>query len=179
MTPVSANCDTRYRADKDSGKRDIDVIKWIVMHDAEALDAEGVAKYFASENSKGSAHLVIDGDSCFRCLPNEYIPWAAPGANTKGFHIEMCGYARWDSDTWKDHNMTLERAAYKTAFHCKLFGIPPYFRWADQLSDGVPGVTTHAECTKAFGGNHTDPGDGWPRYYFMKLVREYYNALEV
>jgi hypothetical protein len=72
----------------------------------------------------------------------------------------------------------LERTAYKTALHCKKFGIPPYFLWADDLKAGKFGVTTHAQITRAFHlGTHTDPGFGWPRLYFMRRVRYHYNQL--
>ena len=72
---------------------------------------------------------------------------------------------------------TLRRAAYKTALHCKAFGIPPVFIRADGLRAGTPGITTHAESTKAFGGSHADPGPFWPRPLFLSLVGRYYAQL--
>jgi hypothetical protein len=174
---VSARCDTRYTAKHNSGKRPLSAVKLIVMHDTEGGTAESIARYFASPNSGGSAHLVVDDTACYRCLGNDVIPWAAPGANTQGFHIEQCGYAKWTTLWMSKHRATLERAAYKAALHCRLFGIPPYFIGASELKAGRPGVTTHAECTKAFGGDHTDPGFGWPRYWFMRRVRYHHRRL--
>jgi hypothetical protein len=66
---------------------------------------------------------------------------------------------------------------FSTAYHCLLFGVPPYFVKADGLRRGMRGVTTHAECTRAFGGSHTDPGDGWPRSFFMDRLRAYFEDL--
>jgi hypothetical protein len=177
-TNVTSVCDTTYTARRNSGRRPLSAIKWIVMHDTEGGTAEQIARYFASSAAQGSAHLVVDDTSCYRCLDNDQVPWAAPGANTAGFHIEQCGYARWTSIIWSSkHRATLERAAYKTALHCRRFGIPPYFVEAADLNMGKRGVTTHAECTKAFGGSHTDPGPGWPRWWFMRRVRAYYKNL--
>lgn len=179
MDPIKAVCRRDYYpAFRSSGHRPESAIKWIVLHDTEGGSADSVARYFASSSAQGSTHLVVDDQQCQRCLPNTAIPWGAQGANFAGFHIEQCGFASWGADTWKRlHWRTLERAAYKTALHCKKFGIPARFCFAADLRAGKPGVTTHAECTKAFGGSHTDPGSGWPRVFFMATVKGYLFAM--
>lgn len=178
--PVSANCDTRFTAAYHGGIRaPADTVKWIVLHDEEASSAESAARYFTTKAAKGSAHLCVDDSECFRCLPNKVIAYGAPGANERGFHIEQAGFGKWSLTTWLLHRQTLRRAAYKTAYHCALFNIPPSFVFASGLALGKPGVTTHAECSKAFGGDHTDPGLFWPRRTFMGYVREYYAQLNV
>jgi hypothetical protein len=174
---IKADCHTTYRAFHDSGPRDTAVIIWVVMHSTEGGTAESVARYFTSRLAGGSTQLVVDDDACYRCLPNDVIPWGAPGANTKGFHIEQCGYAHWTAAEWAAHDRTLDRAAYKAAFHCHKFGIPPVFVGHAGLLARHPGITTHAECTKAFGGDHTDPGLGWPRAVFMAKVQGFYAGL--
>ena len=173
MIPVLALCDTTYTAAHSSGVRPVTDIKWVVLHSTEGGTARSVAAYFTLPTSGGSAHLVVDDDACFRCLRNIDIPWGAPGANQKGFHIEQCGFARWSSAEWKRHDMTLRRAAYKTALHANAFGIP--LRWLTEaaLRKGMKGVTTHAECSKAFGGDHTDPGAGYPKTLFMTYAKGY------
>ncbi len=179
MTDIKSICSRKYRAVRTSGLRDTSDILWIVLHDEEGDTAEGAARYFTTPQAQGSAHLCVDDTICYRTLNNVDVPWAAPGANTKGFHIEQAGYARWSAVVWKKHRRTLQRAAYKTALHCDLFDIPPVFVWADALKAGTPGVTTHAECTKAFSpaGGHTDPGPFWPRRTFMQYVRAFYVEL--
>ena len=76
-------------------------------------------------------------------------------------------------------------AAYKTAVHCKVFGIPVRFVVASELP-GMTGITTHAEVTKAskrldpahaWWYTHLDPGPLWPRRRFMRLVRQYHAQL--
>lgn len=177
--PLDTNCHRDYRAVHTSGRRTGNPTL-IVMHDTEGGTAQSIARYFSTVASGGSAHLVIDDQTCYRCLDDNQIPWAAPGANLNGFHIEQCGYAKWTTVIWKlSHIRTLRRAAYKAAFHCKKFGIPPRFVWADGIRAGKKGITTHAEVTKAYPklGSHTDPGPGWPRLLFMSLVKLYYSQL--
>ena len=178
---ITAACKRLYDAYHNSGYRDVKDIEWIVMHSAENLSALSVARYFSTPESEGSAHLVIDTGNCYRMGPNTMVMWGAPGANDNGFHIEQCGYARWSTETWMSHRATLDRAAYKAAYHCKLFGIKPVFRTWFGLRLGRKGITTHAEVTKAWPklGSHTDPGTGWPRKYFMSRVQTYYAALEL
>lgn len=167
-----------YPAYHQDGTRSEDEIKWIVLHSTEGGTAESIARYFQSSTAGGSTHLVVDDVSCQRCLANTTIPRGAPGANRTGFHIEQCGYAKWTRKEWLSHEGTLRRAAYKTALHCKKFGIPATFRTAAGLKSGRSGVTTHAECSKAFTpGGHWDPGNGWPRDLFMRWVREYLAAM--
>ena len=174
MAPAAATpCSRRYTAAHHSGKRSKPVL-WIVLHDTEGATAASAARWFANRRSSGSAHLVVDDNECYRCLPNDIVPWAAPGANEQGFHIEQAGFARWSKAEWLRHSRMLERAAWKTAYHCHVFGVLPVFARASDLRQHRPGVTTHAECTAAFGGDHSDPGGGWPRAEFMRLVTNLY-----
>jgi hypothetical protein len=198
MNNIKADCDRRYfPAVHQSGKRKLSDIWWIPLHDEEAPTARSAAGYFQMRQSGGSAHLCIDDKECFRCLSNETIPWGASSApqleaNLHGFHIEQGGYARWLPGQWLLHKKTIDRAAYKTAFHLKKFKLPVQFVDATDLVRGarsghpVKGVTTHAEITKAskkldpnnaWKYTHTDPGLFWPRRWFMKRVQAFYAEL--
>lgn len=180
MSKVTATCKTTYKASKHSGTRPNSAVKWIVMHSTEGGTAASTARYFASAASEGSAHLVVDDKDCYRCLPNNAVPWAAPSANTQGFHIEQAGYAAWTTCEWEKHLPMLHRGAYKAALHCKVFKIPARFVDAAGLKKGLKGITTHAEVSKAFPnnqGNHHDPGVGWPRALFISLVKHYLSTL--
>lgn len=177
MSKISSACITTYQANKTSGYRPATAIKWIVLHDTEGGTAESIARYFRSPSSGGSTHLVVDDNDCYRCLTNDQVPWGAKGANYAGFHIEQCGFARWSLKIWKTHLPMLRRAAYKTALHCKKFNIPVRFVDAAGLKAGKKGITTHVECSKAFGGSNYDPGPGWPRALFMGMVRTYRLAM--
>jgi N-acetyl-anhydromuramyl-L-alanine amidase AmpD len=190
---IKASCDKTYTAYHTSGTRDTSDIKWIVVHDEEADTAKQAAQYFTEKASGGSAHLCVDDTMCYRTLENDEIPWAAAsaptiGANTHGFHIEMAGFAKWSAVIWEKHTLTLQRAAFKTALHCQLFGIPVVWvptYWVVRLKKGI---TSHAEISKASKivdpdnasrYSHTDPGPFWPRDKFMKYVRQYYLELSL
>jgi hypothetical protein len=177
--PIAAPCSREFRAVRTQGKREPGNVLWIVLHDEEASTAEGAARFFTTPLAGGSAHLCVDDNECYRTLDNDDIAQGAPGANVHGFHIEQAGFAKWSTTTWLLHRRTLRRAAYKTARHCLIFNVPPVFRFAIDLRDNLPGVTTHRECSKAFGGDHSDPGPFWPRRTFMRYVREYHAALSV
>jgi len=190
VTPITANCSREFTATRTSGTREPGSVRWIVLHDAEALNARGVARFFATDSATGSAHLVVDDDECYRTLANDAIPWGAAsafGANLHGFHIEQCGRAGWSENEWLLHRETVRRAAYKTSLHCLLFNVPPVFVFAAQLPH-IDGITTHREVTfasKRIDPNHasvythTDPGMNWPRRWFMSRVREFYRDLSV
>lgn len=179
--PIASDCDTSIHAAHNSGTRPLSAIDLVVIHSTEGGTARSNANWFANPASQGSTTLIVDDNICHRTLRDDEIPWGAYGANVHGFHIEQCGYAGWASTMWSStHRWTLMRAAFKTAFHCKKYGISVRFLTADKLRQGIRnGITTHAECSKAFGGNHTDPGTGWPRLLFMTMVRGYYAALTV
>ncbi len=180
MTPIKAPCDPRFHAVKTQGKRNPALpVKWIVLHDEEASTAESAARFFTTPAAGGSAHLCVDDHECFRCVPNDVVAEGAPGANERGFHIEQAGFAKWSSTAWLLHKDTLRRAAYKTAYHAVVvFNVPVRFCFADDLRLARAGITTHAECSKAFGGDHHDPGLFWPRRWFMARVREYAAELQ-
>lgn len=181
FVPYAENCNTSFKASKSSGKRPLSVINLIVEHATQGGTARSNAIYFNSAAAQGSTHLVVDDFTCYRCLPDDEIPWGAPGANYNGFHIEQCAYSSWLKAMWsKTHRRTLLRAAYKTALHCKRYGIRVRFLTAANLKNGMrDGITTHAECTIAFGGDHTDPGTGWPRLLFMTMTRAAYVVIKV
>ena len=174
--PVAAKCHV-LRAKNDSGPRVASQLKWIVLHSTEGGNAEGVA----AMNARGgnSETIVVDDQECWRMLPDLVIPWAAPGANTNGLHIEHCGFARWSRVNWLMHEPELRRSAFKAARWAHKYGIP--LRWVGKygLRLGRKGVTTHADVTKAFpGGSHTDPGPGFPKDKWMLWAKQYLNQLE-
>lgn len=173
MQEIRAACKRTFTAVHHSGPRLGAKIKWVVLHTTEGDTAVSAAAWFANPKSSGSAHLCLDDNVCYRTLSDSLIPWAAPGANTNGIHIEMAGHAAWTDDQWRARSWTVKRAAYKTAYHCHLYGIP--LRWVGKwgLKLGRKGVTTHKDCSAAFGGDHWDPGPNFPKTRFMDYARQY------
>jgi hypothetical protein len=71
------------------------------------------------------------------------------------------------------HRQGLRRAAHKAAVHAVKFGVPIRLLTPAQLRNGSKGFATHARCTTAFGGSHTDPGANYPIDRFMRWTREF------
>jgi hypothetical protein len=175
---IEHNCRTDFRARRSSGTRPLSEINLFVVHCTQGFTARAAASWFANPDSQGSAHSVSDDNVCFATLNDNEIPWGAPGANYHGYHAEQAGFVSWTQALWSTkHRNTLKRTAYRAAVRCKRYDIPRYFRTAADLKAGKKGITTHAECTKAYGGDHTDPGPNWPRRLFMFYVRYYYARL--
>ena len=177
--PLFATCRRTFTAVNDSGPRDLSRITHIVIHSTEGATAAGGATWFANPDSAGSAHLVVDDEECFRTLEDTIIPFGAKGTNTDGFHIEHAGFARWSRRKWMKHKQTLRRGAFKAAFHAVKFDVPLVLLSEDDLRRGKSGFTTHAMASNVFNpGGHTDPGDGFPLDFYMRLVREFAEQIQ-
>lgn len=154
---------------------------WIVLHSMEALEldttAEGCANYFANPgpNRQASTQFACDVDSTIRCMDWNTRGASAKGANDEGWHIEQAGFARQTAADWRDpysDRMIREQVAPLTAALCIRDGIPVRFIDAAGLLRREPGVTTHHECWKAFGGDvRTDPGFEYPMNDLLALTR--------
>lgn len=178
MQLIKDACDGRYKAAHDSGSRQKSDIKYVVIHSTEGDTAEGAAAWFANPKSEGSANLVVDDEICYRTVADLRIPWAAPPLNTKGFHIELAGHASWTKARWLNQSLTLQRAAFKTAHRCFIYGIPVrQVGWLG-LRLGRKGITSHNAVSLAWHqSDHHDPGPGFPWDYFIGLVKRYYSEL--
>src|SRR3972149_4306473 len=93
MSSYRERCKFR-RAVHDSGPRKASSIRLVVLHSAEGTTAAGVASFFAG-SAQASTQLAVDDRECWRMLPDLVIPWGAPGANSDGLHVEICGFAKW------------------------------------------------------------------------------------
>lgn len=160
-----------------------DKIKWIVLHSTVSPDkpgeAEGVAKFFATENDKTSAHYVVDPKYRFQCVEDHTIAYHC-GYNEGSIGIEMCEYPNYDRSRWDDteHRLLEVNTAHLVARLCLAYGVRPYYVGRLGLLAGIKGVTTHHAMSKAFkASTHWDPG-AWPRLRFMREVRRHYNYLK-
>lgn len=177
--PIARDCSTRYHAAHDSGTRSTREIRFGIIHTTECLHASTAAGWFSNRASQGSAHVVVDAIECYRTLVPSRIPWAAPGANQHGWHLEIAGYASWSRATWLAKPETLlERAAYKLAYHGSVYGFPMVRLKPAELKAGKRGIADHWTCTQAFGGDHHDVGSGFPWDRFLTLARKYERAFE-
>jgi len=185
-TNVSARCSKQYfPAKNDSGPRPASYIRSVVIHCTEGTSDEGAAGYFhaggTTAHPAGSTQLVVDDDSCFRCLRDRTIPWGAPPLNSHGLHVEQAGFSAWSRDEWLQHRETIRRTAWHVAKWTRAYRIPRVFLEADDLArlgESARGITTHNNVSLAFRqSSHTDPGPHYPFDLFMRLVKGFYRQM--
>lgn len=184
---IAAPCERMFRANMDSGKRNLSDIRLVVFHVAENPSALSVARDFSTTTRQASSHIVVGETNCYRCLPNNVIPMAAIGANTSGLHIEQAGFAEWDRQTWLRHMNTLQRAAYHAAHMAHRFQLGTRFvTSADLIRDpNARGITTHHEVNvwqlhlgTPGDHSHSCPGLTWPRDAVLNEVERYHRLLK-
>jgi hypothetical protein len=158
--------------------RSMSAVHLIVLHSTQGTSAKQAAEWFATtlpdvdeEHQPGSAQIVVDDVSCYRTLPDNVVPYGAPGGNLNGLHIEMAGFAAWNRSQWLVHEETIRKAAGQALAWSRAYGIPLRFVDAAGLRRGDAGVTTHLELTHAFRpGGHVDPGVGFPLDVFFSYA---------
>lgn len=162
-------------------------IRLIVIHSMEFAEkgdtAESCAKYFQNPCDEhgtprpSAAHLCIDNNSIVRCVLDNNIAGAAPGANRDGLQLELAGFARQTAAEWLDDygKQLLENAANAAAQYCLKYDIPVRHLTNDELADGQSkGFVSHAQVSEVFKqSTHTDPGPGFPWKLFLEMVEKY------
>jgi len=157
---------------------------WIVLHTIEIGEspsaAESCANYFRNPGSRvASTQFVCDNNSTIRCMDWNTRGASAVGANDEGWHIEQAGFAGQSAGEWNDRyslDMVRGQVAPLVAALCRRDRIPVRFVPADGLRRREPGITTHAECYRAFGGDvRSDPGANYPMLLLLDEVRQALN----
>lgn len=158
----------------------------IVAHDMEYPEtssaAESIANYFhtitekypSGKPKKPSAHINIDNDSAVRCVRDNDVANAAPGANHDGLQLEMAGFGRQTRAQWLDDysKSMLVIGADVCAQWCVKHNIPPRHLTDAQLADGTSkGIVGHYQVSRVFKlSDHTDPGTGFPWGEFILAI---------
>lgn len=152
----------------------------IVLHSGETNEgdtaAEGMANYFASGATVGSAHICVDNDSAVRCAPDENRTNGAGGVNNFALHLEQAGRAGQLAEEWADpysSAVVANAAEVVRGWVGKFPHIRPVFLDAAALAGGErDGITTHNEVSQVFAGNdgHWDPGPNYPLQALLDRV---------
>lgn len=155
-------------------------VQLIVIHSAEtpetANTAENVARYFATTDTKASAHFTVDQNSVVQSVRVEDTAWHCKNANANGIGVEHAGRAQQTAEQWLDDygRAMLELSAELAAGLCKRFGIEPVraeFLSGTSPTVVKPGFTGHVDVPGS--GTHWDPGPGFPWEYFIGRVAYY------
>lgn len=165
----------KLRAAHDSGARGDNPVLWIVLHSTEGSTAAGAAAWFHNPDSLGSTQVVVDAVDKWRCVPDDVIAWAASGANTNGIHLEFAGFAAWKRFQWlrPSYRKALKNGADVVASWVVKYGIPMKWVKPAGLHNRTKGVVFHYEVSTAFHETtHTDPGRGFPKRTFKRMVRK-------
>ena len=153
-------------------------IRWIVIHDMESSEgaktARNVAAYFALPTTRASAHYNVDATEIIQCVREKDVAWHAPGLSSRSIGVEHAGRASQTAAEWDDpySRAMLKLSATLFADLAKRYDIPAVFINAKGLLAGTPGITTHAEVTKAWHkSTHSDPGPNFPTTAFLASIR--------
>lgn len=157
-------------------------VRLIVVHSMEAPEkgdtAETVARFFQTTEREASAHLCIDSDSIVRCVRDDDVAFAAPGANADGVHLELAGFARQSEPEWLDAfgMLLIDRASAVAAQYCLKYDVPIRQLTNDELANkGNKGIVSHAQVSEVFKkSDHTDPGKGFPWAFFLERVSHHH-----
>ena len=160
------------------GPRTLGAANLVVIHATASGEvthgAQNNAMWFADPRTRAaSAHYVCDNVETIQCVLEADIAWGGKGVNRRAIHIEQVGQATQTAAQWADPYSTavVTRAAALTVDICRRHGIPQVWLSVADLRAGKPGITDHNTVSKAFpGSGHTDPGPGWPRTTFLRLV---------
>jgi len=149
-------------------------VRLIVVHTAEgATTYESLGNFFASSSAGVSSHVGIDDK---RGKIGEYVTrgnkaWTQANANPVAVAAELCGFASWSTSTWQNsHQNMLLNCADWIREEASKFGLPITKLTASQAQGSGRGVCQHRDLG-AWGGNHSDCGNGFPIDYVLDLAR--------
>jgi len=139
-------------------------VRLIVVHTAEgATSIESLGSFFGSTSSGVSSHVGIDDKAN---TVGEYVKrgnkaWTAANANPVAVQAELCGFAKWSKDVWRNQHATmLDNLAKWIAEESKKFGVPIVKLTNAQATGSGRGVCQHKQLG-SWGGGHSDCGSGF------------------
>jgi hypothetical protein len=143
-------------------------VRLVVLHCSEgATTYSALGNFFANPSSGVSSHVGIDDapGTVGEYVRRDYSAWTAAGANPYAVQAELCvpsgASAGWSAADWNRHPTMLENCGRWVAEECAAFGIPLRILSPSEAQGGAAGVCQHRDLG-AWGGNHSDCGDGFP-----------------
>lgn len=154
-------------------------LRLIVIHATQggetAASAEGVQAMFARGDRVASAHVSIDTNTVAGSVHPQDTAFAAAGANSDGYHIELCGRSEQTAAQWDDDasRKVIGNGAKHAGEASAAFGIPLVWLSPAQVAGTGRGLCTHHDVSLAFPAvstGHWDPGPNFPKQRFLELA---------
>lgn len=147
----------------------------VVLHSTESDGlgpgyADGVCGYWQRQGLGYGAHFIVSREGTVStCLGRSRIAWHVENHNTGSIGIEQAGFARFSAMEWISREKELDAVARVIARLAAAFTIP-----LEHSTDR--GVSMHIDCSREFGGSHTDPGHFYPFSHVLGMARSYAHA---
>jgi hypothetical protein len=139
-------------------------------------DLQKLGRWFADPRSEVSSHVANDGDgNDARYVSDGRKAWTEVAFNSVGLSIEQIGSVDFDRATWMARPAQLADTARWIAHWHRRWGIPIHRAEVSGSTVIKAGVATHKQLGRA-GGNHSDPGPGYPLGYVLRLARTFAGA---
>jgi hypothetical protein len=173
--PVQIHADVVNQSSRNGTSIEAIVLHTTESHDRDGLsDLQGVVAWFDNPNAQASSHLIIDAEgNTARCVPDDRKAWTCFRYNPSTLNIELIAWASTPRWRWLKRRRQLRKTAKWIAYWSVRHGLPIQRAWPDTAPYFKRrGVTTHA-ALGVDGGNHVDPGEGFPFDRVLRLAREY------
>jgi hypothetical protein len=148
-------------------------VRLIVLHTAEgARTIESLGSFF--QGDVGASSQVGADDKANTV--GEYVSrankaWTQSEFNPVATSIELCGFASWSTDEWRNHHANmLDNCAKWIAEEAAHFGVPITRLNASQAQGSGRGVCQHVDLGSRGGGHH-DCGGGFPMDHVLDMAR--------
>lgn len=152
-------------------------IKLIVVHSTESherpgnADLEAIGSWFNNSKSQASSHVCVDKEGRSAKYVNDAKKaWHCAGYNSVSLGIEQIGFSADSESKWTDKQ--LDKVARYIAYWSDRYDIPIR---KGKVRKGVvkrSGIVRHSDLGVE-GGNHGDPGRGYPLRKVLRLARRY------
>lgn len=152
-----------------------DRIRLIVIHATEGHNRPGVedlrslGEWFQNPDARVSCHVATDDEgNSARFVADRYKAWHCAAFNSAALGVEQVGSS--DQLSWR--RPEIRETARWVAYWSRKYGVPIRHGKVNGGAVVLSGVVRHSDLGEA-GGNHGDPGAGYPLGSMLRLARVY------
>lgn len=157
--------------------RSVGTPQLIVLHSTEGHNRPGVGdlvdlgKFFDNPSVQASSHVGVDAEGNSAQYVGDYRKaWTCAGFNSNSLNIEQIGFS--SQSEWP--SAQVKKTAKYIAYWSKKYGIPIRQARVNPNNGFIyrSGVVRHSQLGE-YGGNHDDPGAGFPFSRCLRLAKWY------